>query len=206
MTAQPEVTLPAAVRALDTATSAMVDPRPERHDRGTSWLDSVYTELRSAIHGHRAGGANHRTAEPQPPLWIDGVDLCREIDSTVKQWEPNAAGHHTPTVNRLHTLSGRKWRPQDVDTVTGYANDLRRWVQHYRTLVDQKPLTLPNPCPKCGAWFAHRSLDGERVRVAALQLTLERCVCNACRVEWPADRFPWLARLLGYEPLAGVTW
>lgn len=199
-----ERTLPQARKNLENAVASLIDPRPERHDNRTVWVGSVYTELRAAIYGHRAGSAR-QPAEPQPPLWIDGVVLGNEIDSTVTRWVRNGRGPSPwPTVNRLRLLLMRKWRPQDTDTITEITEQITGWVKRYAALTDRKPLTLPNPCPKCGKSFAYRQQDGEQLRVPALHVTLERCVCMACHITWPAERFGLLARELGYDPLPGV--
>jgi hypothetical protein len=198
-----EESLPGARRLLDKAVASLIDPRPTTHEGRVVWMDSVYTELRDAIHGHKAG-SSRSPSEPQPPLWIDGVDLANDIDSEVRRWERNGTGHQHPTVNRLRHINARKWRPQDVDIITRTTVAVEGWVKRYSVLVDQKPLTLPNPCPECGKKWAYRRQDNERVRVPALQVTPEKCVCQACRIEWPADRFGLLARELGYDPLPGV--
>lgn len=191
-----ETTLPAARRAFAAAVAALINPHPDR--------DSVYLELRHAIHGHRAGSTTGRVAQSQPPLWIDGVDLAHLIDTTVKTWERDGSGPTLPTINRLRRLNERTWRPQDTALVESMTGELLAWVKRYETLVNDKPLTLPNPCPRCDRKFAYRTIDGEQVRVAALQITLQRCVCMACHATWPPERYEWLSRLLGYEPLPGV--
>lgn len=191
-----ERTLPQALQTFHRATSTLIDPHPNR--------PSIYAELREAIHGHRAGRSG-QPAQSQPPLWIDGVDLATLIDNTVRQWHPtNPPGSSYPTVNRLRALADRPHRPQDVDLLQTRADELTGWVNRYNTLVNDKPLTLPNPCPRCDHKFTYRTVDGEQVRVPTLQITLQRCVCLHCHASWPPDKYEWLSRLLGYDPLPGV--
>jgi hypothetical protein len=39
------------------------------------------------------------------------------------------------------------------------------------------------------------------VRVRALRVSETGCKCSACGAFWPPERFEWLARLRGCEPL-----
>jgi hypothetical protein len=200
-----ERTLPDALRQLENAITALIDPRPTTIANNVIWIDSIYTELRHAIHGHRAG-STRQPSEPQPPLWIDGLDLCRDIDDQAKAWEPNPAGFEHHTVNRLRALLERSWRPQDTGTIENIARGVNVFVRRYTTLTETKAKTLPNPCPRCNQKWAYRVLDGERLRQPSLQVTTEECRCLACGANWPAREFRFLAeRLLGYAPPEGVA-
>lgn len=202
--ADPKVLLQHHQNQLANAIAALIDPRPETHNGDTIWTDSIYTELRAAVHGARAGSQTGGPAQSQPPLWIDGMDLLAVIDDTTKRWVRRGHGPEHPTVNRLRYIDGRKWRPQDTPVMADIAAQIGRWVTAYRKLVDDKPLTLPNPCPNCQNTHAYRWQDGERIRTPALHVTPDRCVCQACRTEWPAAHYGLLARQLGYQPLPGV--
>lgn len=202
---KPPRKLPAARRLLADRISVWVAPRLASVDRRSGLLAPLYAELRQAVLGHR-GGSGRRGTESQPPAWLDGIELVTEVDATVSQWEHDGSGAGFPTVNRLTRISTRSWRPEDVDTVVGMADTLHAWARHYEALTTARPKFLPNPCPRCNESHAFRELDGERVRVPALQVTVERCVCLACRSEWPESQFMFLARTLGYSPPAGVSW
>lgn len=196
--------LPDAKRQFATAVTALLDPRPAAFRDRTVWIDPVYLELRKAIYGTKQGTSG-RVAQSSPPLWVDGVDLLTTIDSTVKGWERHGGGPSPyATVNRLRAMLTRGWRPQDATAVIVMADTVTGWTGHYYALTEPKPKHLPNPCPHCSSHHAYRKVDGERVRVPALQVTTERCICLVCRKQWPAAMFGLLAAQLGYAPPAGV--
>ncbi|HEX9176001.1 MAG TPA: hypothetical protein VF874_07870 [Mycobacterium sp.] len=121
------------------------------------------------------------------------------IDGTVGSWEPHGKG----TVDRLHQLAGRGWRPQDCAVLDDYSGQLQRWTLTAAELLAESPrVFLHVPCPRCGERFAYRrDSAGELVRVRALRVSESGCKCSACGAFWPPDRFEWLARLLGCPPL-----
>lgn len=197
-------TIGSARLELDNAIAALIDPRPHNHD-GThvEWLDPIYVELRHAVTGTKQGRTGTAPASA-PPAWIDGIDLCRDIDRHAARWEPNPDGPDHPTVNRLRRLRAQPFTPHDLNRVLTMTRVLTTAVTRYKTLTDPKPKYLPNPCPECGAQTAHRLIDGERLRFPALQITCEDCTCLACNTTWPARNFGLLAARLGYTPPAGV--
>jgi hypothetical protein len=199
-----EETLPDAKRQLENATAALIDPRPTTHDGDVIWIDSIYKELRQAIHGHRAG-STRQPSEPQPPLWIDGLDLCRDIDDQVKRWERNPSGPEHHTVNRLRAIVTRSWRPQDTRRIEEIANSVAGFVRRYTELTDDDKRRIEKPCPRCEQEWSYRTLDGERIRERALLLTSEACHCRSCGARWTSKEFTFLARLLGCPTPEGVV-
>ncbi len=78
---------------------------------------------------------------------------------------------------------------------------MEQWQADIRQLLDPPPvLELSVRCPACGARHFHRYKDGERVRVAALQVTATGAACLACEHRWAPDGFVELARQLGVVP------
>jgi hypothetical protein len=117
----------------------------------------------------------------------------------VGRWEP----HGKSTVERLHELAGRGWRPQDCALVDGHSGLLEWWALAAAELLAEHPkVSLELPCPRCGASIVYRrNSSGESVRVWALRVGEDGCLCLACRSFWSPDQFDWLARLLGGQAL-----
>ena len=114
-------------------------------------------------------------------------------------WEPDAKD----TVERLHQLAGRGWRPQDCHLIDTYSGEIERWtVSAAELLTPELRVFLREPCPCCGArWAVRRDSAGELVRVRVLKVSESGCRCQACGAFWSPDRFEWLARLLGCPAL-----
>jgi hypothetical protein len=126
------------------------------------------------------------------------LTLLIDVDRAVAGWEPDAKG----TVERLHQLVARGWRPCDTTAMGGYASRIEQWVIAAAELLDRRPvLHLDVPCPSCAArWTYHRNA-GEQVRVRALRVSEDGASCGACHAFWPPAEFHWLARLLGSASL-----
>ena len=106
------------------------------------------------------------------PCRGDVLDWLIEVDRTVAAWEPNGKG----TVDRLHELAGRGFRPQDCELIDDYADDLQRWtLAATEILAPAVRVTLRQPCPSCGAGHAYRDSGGEQVRSRALRVTETGC-------------------------------
>jgi len=131
---------------------------------------------------------------------IDVLTLLVAIDTAVAEWEPGEKGG---TVDRLHALASRKFRPQDCRLLDDYSGRLEGWVISAAELLGDRALSVPLrlPCPSCGARYARRRINGEMTRVDALRLTEGGCECAECRATWTPDAFHFLARLLGCESL-----
>jgi hypothetical protein len=195
----PDGPLQLSLRRFADAVHSLSDEVPV-WDRGTArWSDSVYARLRGAI-AARTVGRRHVLAGPRLPCRIDVLTLVVEVDTAVAGWTPDDKGG---TVERLHTLTGRGFRPQDCAVLDGYSGQLERWVLRAAELLGDRPtaVALRLPCPSCGEKWAYRHSGAEVVRAWALKVTETGCECLACRAYWPPDQFEWLARLLGCEPL-----
>lgn len=206
--------LPDARRKLDDAISSLIDPKPRytESEAGTVWLDPLYAQLQDAVPGEK----QHRSGVPrsQAPLWVDAVDLLREIDTAVAAWEPpwpEIPGDLTtdpppPTVLRLQTIQARTWRPQDTTHIKTITARITTWTERITTLLaDTHIKTLSAPCPACGKTTVYRQDSaGELVRQPALQITTIGCQCQACKTSWAPDLYMHLARVLGYDLPAGV--
>lgn len=123
-----------------------------------------------------------------------------EIDATVTRWTPGEKGG---TVERLHALTARGWRPQDVATIERHCEELARWtIAATGLLTPEARVYLPIPCPRCNARVAYRyNSNGEQVRSRALKVSETAAKCLACGSFLPPDQFGWLAQLLGCEAL-----
>jgi hypothetical protein len=190
--------LPLARRRLDDAVHALADPLPTWVGGSCRWSDAVYVRLRMALRGRTVV---NRTAvyTSKPPCRTDVLALLVAIDRTVGSWEPNGKG----TVDRLHQLAGRGWRPQDCALLENYCDEIGGWVLAAAEMLDERPIRvyLHQPCPRCGQQFTYRDNAGESVRVRALRASENGCKCSACGSFWGPEQFEWLARLLGCEPL-----
>jgi hypothetical protein len=112
--------LPLARKRLGDAVHAIADPQPVAINGGYRWTDAPYTALRGALRGSRTG-ARTGTRRSLLPCRVDVLALLIEIDQTVGGWAPDATG----TIERLHQLAARGWRPQDCDLLAGYTDRLR---------------------------------------------------------------------------------
>ena len=106
--------LPLARKRLSDAVHSLADPLPIWHGDCCRWTDSVYAQLRGALSGGVVRGSNAlRTA----PLRVNVLSLLIEIDGTVDSWESDGKS----TVDRLHVLAGRDWRPMDTELMDDYS-------------------------------------------------------------------------------------
>ena len=82
------------------------------------------------------------------PCRGDVLALLVEVDAAVGSWQPDGKG----TVDRLHLLAGRGWRPQDCAVMDDYSARIERWVLTAAEVLTETPrVYLREPCPRCGA-------------------------------------------------------
>lgn len=188
-----------AIHALIGRTRTLI----ERDNGATepAWGDPLYTQLREYIAGAQGTG-NGSHARSMPPVVLDAVDLCDQIDRTVRDWVSPI--NVTGTVGRLAWLEETQFRPQDVPVLKARTADLTWWASRARELLDPpRRWTLPNPCPACGTAKVYRpDSAGETVRQPALQIGRHGCECQHCRTFWPPERFGILAGAIGATPIA----
>lgn len=164
----------------------------------TSWTPSRYQQLDAALSGPRLGrgGTNN---EPQPPIWIDGVDLRAKIIRTLTEWRTTwQTGGLYPTA-MLHALADHRWRPQDVPAMQTITHTCTRWAAEIDALFDPpRKITIAAACPACGQSTVYRPDEtGEPVRQAALAVDYQRgATCLNCREHWPPERFLLLEQVL----------
>jgi hypothetical protein len=192
-----------ARRRLDDAVHTLAAPTPVWVDGACRWSPSLYGRLRAALCGmsvrRRGRGQGQRS---RLPCSASMLAWLVEVDATVAGWEP----HGKTTVERLRQLAVRGWRPQDCRLLDGYSSRLERWSASAVELLAETPsVALELPCPRCEASFAYRrDSGGDRVRVWALRVSETGCECRACGAFWGPERFEWLARLLGCDPVVAV--
>lgn len=181
------------------AVHALADPIPVWDGGTCRWSDPLYTRLRSTLTDAIAMGRRRVAAGSRAPCRGDVLALLIEVDTAVGVWEPDGKG----TIDRLHLLTGRGWRPQDTRLIDDYCGQIERWVLAGTELLDAVPrVFLQQPCPRCAARFARRTDGaGEVVNTRALKVSETGCKCLGCGAFWGPERFEWLARLLGCEPL-----
>jgi len=201
--------LPASLTRLDSAIAGLCEPTQYIVDGHLRFAPSRYKQLVDARAGKRGLGGT-RTSKPITELWLDALMLSDEIHATVCQWQPVRFVCHAECVSiagRLSSLRARSWRPQDVKQLDSYSDSIEAWSKQIETLLSSEArLTLPNPCPECGKKNGHKvDSAGERVRCAALHVSLTGAECTACHARWSADQLPFLGRLLEYAPLEGVV-
>lgn len=167
-----------------------------------AWGDPLYTQLREYIAGAQGNGSSGAFHRSMPPVVLDAVDLCDQIDRTVKTWWPEDSDpRHGTTHTRLSWMEQQQFRPQDVPWLKARTADLTWWAARARELLDPpRRWTLPNPCPACGTAKVYRpDSAGETVRQPALQIGRHGCECQHCHTVWPPERFGILAGAIGIE-------
>lgn len=180
---------------------------------GASALRSVvrasrYVELRDAVVGQQGSG-HGGVARSLPPVWVDVLDLLRQVDDEVARWaadyslddHPDGGSRPEPvTVRRLRALTAVSWSPEHVELVGWLADTLARWRRSADTLLDgdeHRRLEVVAPCPACAVRTVYRiDACGERVRAAALELSVLGCRCQACGQVWPPSHLSLLAEVL----------
>lgn len=93
-----------------------------------------YTRLRAALRG-RPPVCRPAVFRSSSPCRLDVLELLCAIDTTAAGWEPHGKG----TIERLHQLAGRGWRPQDCDLIGGYCDRMQRWVVSAAELLGGEP-------------------------------------------------------------------
>ena len=191
--------LPFARKRLGDAVHALADPQPVWMDGTCWWQGSLYDRLRTELAGGRVVRRSHAQAS-RLPCHTGILTWVIEVDAAVGSWEPHGKG----TVDRLHQLAGRGFRPQDCELlIDGYCGQIERWTLAGTELLAETPkVFLRQACPRCGERHAYRSDGaGELGRGWALRVSETGATCGACGAFWGPERFEWLARLLGCPPL-----
>ena len=189
------------LRRFGNAVAALADPVPIWEHGACRWSDAVYQRLRAALVGKTGAGRRRAVPSSRMPCRTDVLVWLLEVDAAVAEWTPDGKGD---TVDRLHTLTARGWRPQDCGLIDGYCELIEKWVLGAAELLgDRAPaVALRLPCPACGQQFTYRrSGGGESVRSWALRVSETGCECLGCRAFWGPDQFEFLARLLGCPAL-----
>ncbi len=185
---------------LDDAVHGLADPIPVWSHGVCRWSESLYARLRQALRGRQGAGGVRLVAGSRAPCSVVALDLVVAVDCCVERWEPGKGD----TVDRLHRLVDRGWRPQDVAAMDAISGQLERWVVEASQLLGDETtvVSLRMPCPACGSRYSYRrSSSGETVRSDALRVSEDGCDCLACGANWPPQEFHWLARLLGCDEL-----
>ncbi len=190
-----------AVEKFRQAVTRLTQPQTRIHLDAVIFAPSLYDQLRGDLAGTQ--GDTRTAAKSLPPIWVDAADLLKVIDRTTQGWQPK----HSTTVDRLLSLSGFGWRPQDTDHVDTMTGCVEGWCVQILALLDpQATKTISAPCPQCSKDHVYRrDKAGEMVRKPALQLvTNTGCSCLACNAFWPPEQYMWLNRLLGFDRPEGV--
>lgn len=175
--------------------------RPDCHCAGTSrtWQPPLYTQIRDDVDG-LAGTEGKGKSESRPPLWIDGIDWLKRVDTTITAWTPNM---HGGTVARLDDLTRHPFGPDDTPWLTKAAAKLQELAQKGEVLLqgeETRRFDVVAPCPQCGKRTVYRKdSGGDHVRQTALQLTIHGCACIACGTWWDRDHLNFLAEVIGCE-------
>lgn len=203
VTADIEHELPDAKRRFSDAIQALVGQTTTliQRDDGTTtraFGQPLYRQLRDYIAGAQGTG-NGSHARSMPPVVIDAVDLCDQIDRTTRQWTGTLA--YPDTIARLTALEDHKWTPQAVQELRDMTADLTWWASRARELLDPpRRWTIPAACPECETATVYRpDSAGETVRQPALQIGMHGCSCLHCRTFWPPESFGILAAAIGVE-------
>ena len=168
---------------------------------GTSkaWQPSLYTQIRDELEGLTGleGKGNH---ESRPPLWVDGIDWLKKIDTLTEKWTPGGQGG---TVARLDDLSRKPFGPDDTAWLEKAATKVKRVVADGLLLLqgeEVRRFDVVAPCPQCQTQTVRRKdSGGDWVRQTALQLTIHGCTCVACGTWWDREHLNFLAEVIGCE-------
>ncbi|QDH92369.1 hypothetical protein SEA_SPOOKY_104 [Gordonia phage Spooky] len=175
--------------------------KPDCHCAGTSkaWQPSLYTQIRDELEG-LSGPEGKGKAESRPPLWVDGIDWLKKIDTLTESWTPNETGG---TVARLDELSRHAFGPDDTGWLERAGNKVAALVAEGVTLLqgeEVRRFDVVAACPECGERTVYRKdSGGDWVRQTALQLTIHGCTCVACGTWWDRDHLNFLAEVIGCE-------
>lgn len=195
--------LKTATTALEDAVHALCNPQPHRIHANEyfagdlAWTPSRYEQLADAIDitaSHTGYGGGNSGLN----VWIDPLMLKMSIDLRAQ----TATGARAPTPLLLRTLAQVAWRPQDTEHLEALTAEIHGWCKAVDDLFAPKPAYLDAACPQCGQTKTHIIQDdGDRVGRPALAVSVERGAwCQACHQDWPLDRLPILARLIGTMP------
>lgn len=200
---QREENLPDAVLHLRRAIDALIEPRQEIIEGKRRVGPSLYVQLWDAAPLEQITGRRELSATAV--TWIEALRLRIEIDQRIELEQPMFRGV-PPTVGRLREIAKRGWKPSQARYVDRFAGALQDWAKEIEELLNPQPQwTLAAECPNCGQAIVYGTDSaGERVRKPALSIGPQGCVCQRCRTVWTPDQFLFLARVLGYEPPAGV--
>lgn len=151
---------------------------------------------------------------------MDAHDLLVEIGRRViwlvhKTGATPAGSEIEPNLREVVAACGLS---MDVESILGVRGFLRSWVASINALFDppRRWELGGHACPECDSKEVWRldSGDGEEKRVAALEVVfvssdtdrkIDKVWCLACQEEWQPNQLLWLGRLLGCDPLPGVT-
>jgi hypothetical protein len=140
-----------------------------------------------------------RMPTSRPPVRIDALDWLAAVDKEIARWYPGAG-----TVDRLKSMAAQSWRPQDCAKLDRYSAKLADYAQAAAVIVNDAVTTVAlrgHACPVCDQKQVLRHRDGESIRSAALVVSELGAQCLACSAEWTTEQLPFLATLLGREPL-----
>ena len=119
--------------------------------------------LRGSLFGRHRGVL--RPTLPCPRGHSSVLALVADVDVTVASWQRDG----DDTVERLHLLSDRRWRPPDVSTIDGYCRQLKGWTVRTAELA-APPIPQSEPCLTAAEVDARE----EMARVEASTLTTRR--------------------------------
>lgn len=199
----PDGALAPALDRLYATTAKLIDPVKQWAGDRMLVAPSLYQQLVDDVPA-RTGDwiPSSGYSTPAPPVFVDALDLQREIDDTVKRW----CRHGDTTPERLRRIAAGRWRPQDVQHLEHVSAELDRWTHAISALLDPEPVkSVSAACPACGARYVYKQHAGEQVRQPALQLIAETgCTCQACRAYWSPQHYLLLAKVLGIDAPTGV--
>jgi hypothetical protein len=169
---------------LHDAISALCDPTWHNHHP----LPSRYDQLQDAKANPATSG--HTTTPPASmiPAQIDALMLAKLIDERTTTITRGA--RIKSTTGRLQWLTTQKWRPQDIETLEAITAEISSWTKAIDDFFAPNPKFFTAACPQCGHAHAyHRRNDGERVKVQALAITVDKGAwCNHCHQTWTGEQ------------------
>ena len=192
----------AAKKQLDEAVQRLCFPNWKTYQSRLCQAPSLYEQLQSDLAGSQ--GDSRTPAKSLPPLWIDAVELLKDIDGKARTWTGRKAN---TTPDRLFTLINKTFRPQDTKHVNQMATTVDGWCEAICNLLNPESVKHINaPCPSCGrAWVYRRDSAGETVRQPSLKVVTNiGAMCQHCEASWAPDRYMFLCRLLGFALPQGV--
>ncbi len=193
----------AAIRDLRAAIDRLIEPTDSYVNNTYIQIPGLYDQLVCSLAGQQ-GSRNGSHARSLPPVWVDAIEQCQNIDLMIDIW--TRTGN---TWSGLRSLARQAWTPSQIREIRRKTGIINAWADDIDKLLNQDHVKhLTAACPACGAETVQkRDSAGELVRTPALQISEHTgCTCQNedCGHYWAPSKFIDLCQELGMDLPAGV--